>query len=147
MTISALITLMHRDLGRLKNELESYNDEANLWKLDGDLSNTAGNLALHLVGNLNHFIGAQLGNTGYVRDRPAEFADTNVPRSEIIAGIDAAAEMIGEALGGMLPEDMGKEYPLEIFGKKHRTGDFLMHLYGHLNYHLGQINYHRRLLD
>ena len=74
MLTETLIKLFKRDLGKLKEEVDSYQNEANLWIVTNDVSNSAGNLCLHLVGNLNHFIGAVLGDSGYVRQRDLEFS-------------------------------------------------------------------------
>lgn len=144
----SLIELFERDLERLKDEAGLYSDESKLWLTDKEIKNSAGNLVLHLLGNLNHFIGATLGNTGYVRHRDEEFSTKNVPARQMMEEIDKTAIMIKTTLEKMGDEDFQKDYPLKVFrGKgKMKTGFFLVHLTGHLNYHLGQINYHRRLL-
>ena len=146
MNTKALITLFQRDLKRLEDELQAYTSEKDLWLLPEGINNTAGNLALHLIGNLNHFIGATLGNTDYVRDREAEFGDKNVPRSKILGDLTATIAMIKTVFEELDEGVMDEEYPAEPLGRKVITGDFMLHLYGHLNYHLGQVNYHRRLL-
>lgn len=145
--IDILKTLFLRDLGQLVNELTSYQNEAAIWKTDGQIANSAGNLCLHLVGNLNTYIGGELGKTGYVRDRPAEFARTNVPRADLIALIENTATMIDQTLSNVPEHQLAEEYPLLVFAEKTSTGYLLVHLATHLTYHLGQINYHRRLLD
>lgn len=148
MTVKILAELFQRDLLKLKEEINLYADEAKLWVIDKEIKNSAGNLALHLAGNLKHFIGVVLGDSGYVRNREAEFADKNIPRHEIIKSIDETSAIIHLVLNKMSDADLEKEYPLEVLKYKGRmTAEFfLVHLYGHLNYHLGQINYHRRLL-
>ena len=148
MTANILTELFQRDLLKLKEEINLYDDEAKLWVIDKEIKNSAGNLALHLTGNLKHFIGAVLGGSGYVRNREAEFADKNIPRHEIIKSIDETSAIINSILNKISDTDLEKEYPLEVLKYKGRmtTEFFLIHLYGHLNYHLGQINYHRRLL-
>lgn len=138
--------LYTRDLDRLKSEVELYRDEAALWKTSGEISNSAGNLCLHVVGNLRHFFGAVLGESGYVRDRDAEFSSKGLPRTTLILGIEAALADVNATLDRLAAEDFEKTYPLEVFGHSMTTGYFLVHLATHLNYHLGQINYHRRLL-
>lgn len=142
----SLTQIFTRDLGKLKEELSAYTNEADLWKVADGISNSAGNLTLHLIGNLNHFIGATLGNTGYVRNRDSEFALKDVPREKLLADIDAVIVVITDALAKLPDADLIKEFPLELGGKRFPTGTFLLHLYGHFSYHLGQINYHRRLL-
>lgn len=147
MIIESLKSLYHRDLNKLKTEIEGYQNEENLWKIDGNISNSAGNLSLHLIGNLNHFIGAHLGNTGYVRHRDLEFSLKDVPKAELIKKIEATTTMVDSVLNQLTENDLEKEYPLVVFEDKMTTAYFLIHLISHLDYHLGQINYHRRLLD
>jgi uncharacterized damage-inducible protein DinB len=147
MISQTLTTLIIRDLQKLKTELELYQHETNIWKIDKNIANTAGNLCLHLVGNLNTYIGATLGNTGYVRNRDAEFALKNIPRAELILKIEATIQMIQEILPAVDEKTLAKEYPLLVLKEKTSTEYFLVHLTAHLSYHLGQVNYHRRLLD
>lgn len=147
MIIESLKSLYSRDLNKLKAEIEAYQNEENLWIADKNISNSAGNLCLHLIGNLNHFIGAQLGNTDYVRHRELEFSLKNIPRTELIEKIEATTAIIDSVLNQLPDTEMEKEYPLIVFEDKMTTGYFLIHLLSHLDYHLGQINYHRRLLD
>jgi len=147
MVTNALIELFERDLQRLKNEIELYKNEDNLWILKEGISNTAGNLCLHLLGNLNHFIGATLGNTGYVRHRDDEFSLKNIPRQDLITNLDNCILIVHETLEKLSAADLEKDFPLEKHGSIVSTENMLIHLYGHLSYHLGQINYHRRLLD
>lgn len=147
MITESLRSLYSRDLNKLKAEIEAYQNEENLWKTDKNIANSAGNLTLHLVGNLNHFIGTHLGNTGYVRQRDLEFSSKNIPTAELIEKVKATAAMIDSALSQLSDEDLKKEYPLVVFESAMTTDYFLIHLLAHLDYHLGQINYHRRLLD
>src|SRR6185369_17288719 len=123
-----LIELYERDLGKLKTEIEQYSDEADLWKTSEGISNSAGNLCLHLAGNLKHFFGAVLGGSGYVRDRDAEFANRNIARSEMLADIDATLDVVRSTLAGMTENDLDKPYPIEVFGHPMTTGYFLVHL-------------------
>jgi uncharacterized damage-inducible protein DinB len=141
-----LIEIYERDLNKLKTEIEQFENEADLWKTSGTVTNSAGNLCQHLSGNLQHFFGAVLGDSGYVRDRDAEFAAQNTKRADLLADIDAALESVKSTLAKLTEEDFKKTYPVEVFGKPMTTGSFLTHLTTHFNYHLGQINYHRRLL-
>jgi len=145
--IDSIIKLYERDLNRLINEISFYTEESTLWKIDKEIKNSGGNLALHLIGNLNHFIGNQLGNTGYVRQRDKEFNDKNVSKQEIIDQINSVKKILLEIIPSLNKEDLSQNYPIEVFGKPMSTEFFIIHLYGHLNYHLGQINYHRRLLQ
>lgn len=147
MLTEILKELYTRDLNKLKAEIELYADEADLWKTDGEITNSAGNLSLHLAGNLRHFFGAVLGGTGYVRDRDGEFSSEGVSRTELLNEIDAGLADVLSTLGKMTYEDFEKTYPIEVFGQPMTTGYFLTHLTTHFNYHLGQINYHRRLVS
>ena len=141
-----LIELYERDLGKLKDEIEQYSDEKDLWKVDGEVLNSAGNLCLHLCGNLQHFFGAVLGKTGYVRDRDAEFSQKYVSKADLLSKIDETLWSVRTTLENLDDGDFAREYPIEVFGKPMSTGYFATHLVAHLNWHLGQINYHRRLL-
>ena len=139
--------LFERDLNRLIKELEAYNEETTLWKLEPGISNSAGNLTLHLIGNLNHFIGTGILHSGYVRERDKEFSDKNVPREKLISDVRDVIVMIKNAMNNFSVEDLEKDFPIEINNTTTSAHHTITHLYGHLNYHLGQINYHRRLLS
>ena len=147
MMIASLISLYKRDLEKLKQELSQYEHENCIWETSGNISNSAGNLCLHLVGNLNTYIGAELGGTNYVRNRPLEFSQKNIPRPELIEMVEATSILVMDTLQKLREDDLSKEYPKLVFDTKMTTGYFLMHLAVHLGYHLGQINYHRRMLD
>ncbi len=147
MITESLRSLYSRDLNKLKTEIQAYQSEENLWKIDKNIANSAGNLVLHLVGNLNHFIGTHLGSTGYVRHRELEFSLKDIPRTELVEKIEETLAMINSVLSQLSEEDLKKEYPLVVFESTMTTDYFLIHLVAHLDYHLGQINYHRRLLD
>lgn len=141
-----LIQLYERDLGKLKEEIEQYSDESDLWKTGGEIANSAGNLCLHLTGNLKHFFGAVLGGSDYVRDRDAEFADSGISKEKMLSDIEETAAVVKSTLERFTAEDFAKTYPIEVFDHPMTTEFFLTHLATHFNYHLGQINYHRRLL-
>ena len=147
MVIETLKKIFQRDLEKLKQEIIAYHSESNLWRIDKDIANSAGNLCLHLVGNLNTYIGAEFGKTGYVRDRDLEFSQKNIPRDELVKMIGDTITVVANSLNKLKQEDLEKEYPLLVFKEKTSTGYFLIHLTVHLSYHLGQVNYHRRLLD
>lgn len=142
-----LLSFFERDLNKLVTEIELYKEEKNLWLVEGNISNSAGNLALHLIGNLNTFIGKELGNTEYLRDRDLEFSAKDVPRAHIITGIKDTITMLKNVLSQLTTEDLAKDYPVLKFPEPASTEYLLIHLAAHLTYHLGQINYHRRLLD
>jgi len=142
-----LLHLYERDLNKLRAEIEQYSNEADLWKTSGEITNSGGNLCQHLSGNLQHFFGAVLGGTGYVRDREAEFESKEVTKADLLAGIDAAEAAVKETLAKLTDEDLSKTYPLVVYDQPMSTGQFFTSLATHFNYHLGQINYHRRLLS
>ncbi|MCX2495134.1 DUF1572 family protein [Pedobacter sp. PF22-3] len=147
MLAETLKKLFNRDLSKLKSEIEAYQKEENLWLIDHGIANPAGNLCLHLVGNLNTYIGAILGGTDYVRNRELEFTLKDIPKQELINMIEATIGVVSKTLDQVSKEQMDNEYPILVFEEKTSTEFFLVHLTTHLAYHLGQINYHRRLLD
>ena len=146
MLTETLKSLFNRDLNKLKVEIESYENESQIWAIDKNISNSAGNLCLHLIGNINTYIGAELGKTGYIRNRPLEFSLQDVPRSEIISKIDETILVVNNTLDSLTEADLKAIYPQIVFEKEMTTEFFLFHLSTHLAYHLGQINYHRRLI-
>lgn len=147
MLTNVLQSLFSRDLNKLKEELELYQDEANIWRIHHNILNSAGNLCLHLVGNLNTYIGGVLGHSGYIRNRPEEFSLKDISRSELLNKIEQTIAVINETLPLVTDSQMQSDYPQEVNGGKLTTEYFLVHLAMHLSYHLGQVNYHRRLLD
>ena len=143
----SLLEIFERDLNKLKDEISLYKDEKSLWIVKKEISNSAGNLCLHLVGNLNHFVGAELGQTGYIRNRENEFAAKNTSAKVLINYIENTIEIVKHTLENLTPEDLKKDFPQQKHGKIVKTDFMLLHLISHFNYHLGQINYHRRLLS
>ncbi|MFG4001571.1 DinB family protein [Flavobacterium aquidurense] len=146
MLIETLKSLFNRDLNKLKVEIESYQNESQIWAIDKSISNSAGNLCLHLIGNINTYIGAEIGKTGYVRDRPLEFSSKDIPKAELITKINNTILVVNNAFNSLTEKDLEAIYPQIVFEKEMTTGFFLVHLSTHLAYHLGQINYHRRLI-
>jgi uncharacterized damage-inducible protein DinB len=145
--IETLTQLFLRDLEKLKTEITSFKDEKKIWEVSGDIKNSAGNLCLHLCGNLQHFIGAVLGNSGYLRYRDAEFSKKNVPIRELVAEVNMTVNVVEKTLKELKEDDLQKIYPINVFGYEMTTEYLLTNMVTHLTYHLGQINYHRRLLD
>jgi len=141
-----LIQLYERDLKKVRAEIEQYENDADLWETADGISNSGGNLCLHITGGLQYLIGAVLGETGYVRDREAEFTEKSVPRDQLLARIDTTIDSVTSTLAKLTTADFEKPYPLDILGHPMTSEFFVTHLVGHVNYHLGQINYHRRLL-
>jgi hypothetical protein len=147
MLIETYKFLFNRDLLKLKQEIESYNNQYKLWYVEKGISNSAGNLCLHLIGNLNHFIGATLGNTGYVRNRELEFSQKNVPADELINRINDTIVVVENSLSQLSNNILNEDFPLLYNNQRVSTMLMLTHLLTHLGYHLGQINYYRRLYD
>jgi uncharacterized damage-inducible protein DinB len=141
-----LIKLFERDLNKLALELSQYRDERSIWLVGGEIKNTAGNLCLHLCGNLQHYIGVGLAKTDYKRDRDREFSDKNISRDELLSLVAKTKETVLNALRNFDASLLDTEYPLPVFDYAMTYTYFLVHLQGHLQYHLGQINYHRRLI-
>ena len=145
-TIPTIAAIIERELRTLRAQIEACSDERDLWLVAPGITNPPGVLAAHLVGNLQHFIGARMGGTGYVRDRDAEFARRDRSRAELLAAIDETRGVVRATLGALPEHELGQDYPEIIGGVRVTTGDLLVHLISHLAYHLGQMDYHRRLL-
>jgi uncharacterized damage-inducible protein DinB len=136
---------MLRDLAGTIRELEAFPSDAAVWALPAGAPNSAGTLAAHIAGNLRHFIGAVLGDSGYVRDRDEEFSARDLPRSELIARLRAAHDEVDATMRGLDSAVLEEPFPI-AFGDTHLvTGQFLIHLATHASYHLGQVDYLRRL--
>ena len=136
MQIETLKILFNRDLNKLKQEIELYQNENNLWEIEKGISNSAGNLCLHLIGNLKSFIGSELGKTNYVRNRPLEFSLKHIPKTELIEKIEATILVLNKTLDTVTPKILKQEYPILVFESKSTTEFFLVHLSTHLAYHL-----------
>jgi len=145
--IETLLKLFDRDLQRLEEEINLYQSEEAIWRLDGEIKNTAGNLCLHLCGNLQHYIGANLGHTSYVRNRDNEFAAKGISKTDLIAEVQKTRQTVRDTLETLKPSVLEAEYPEKVYEYSMTTAYFLIHLTAHLNYHLGQVNYHRRILQ
>jgi uncharacterized damage-inducible protein DinB len=144
MLTTYLKTIFVRDLQALRREIESFPDDDSLWQTREGITNSAGNLALHLTGNLRHFVGAKLGGIDYVRDREAEFGSRGLSREELSAHVEQTIEVVHRVLPQLTEESLVADFPEPVGGQRLRTKDFLFHLTTHLAYHLGQIDYHRR---
>ena len=144
--VGAMREILLREIARLRTEVELYAGDEDVWRLAPGIANSAGTLVLHLCGNLRHFIGVQLGGTDYVRDRDAEFARRGVARGELLAEIARMEEEVGGVLAALDDAVLERTFPQPLYGEDRTTGWMLVHLVQHFTYHLGQINYHRRLL-
>jgi hypothetical protein len=143
---AGLAALFDRDLARLHQQIEVFPDDGALWRTLPGITNSAGNLVLHLEGNLKEYIGRQLGKRPYKRARALEFSSKGVERTELAMRIAELKSTIPSCIGGLSREELEKEYPEVVLQRALSTQDFLIHLYGHLNWHLGQIDYLRRAL-
>jgi hypothetical protein len=146
MTAAIASTVILRELRALRREIEAYPDDETPWRVPPGIANPGGTLALHCAGNLQHYVGAVLGGTGYVRDRPAEFSRRDVPRSAILAELDRAREAVERTLADLPAEVLGRPYPEAVAGHIFPCDRFLAQIASHLAYHLGQVDYHRRLV-
>ncbi len=141
-----LAPLFRRDLTRLGQQLEAFPNEDLLWQTPPQFTNSPGNLVLHLEGNLREYVGRQLGNVPYTRDRPLEFSTRGVPKQALITRVAELRQRIPSVIEGLTPELMENKYPEVVLEVPMSTATFLIHLYGHLNWHLGQIDSLRRAL-
>ena len=144
--LNGLADLFRRDLTRLTQELRAFPDEATLWATAPGVTNSAGNLTLHLEGNLRHYIGQQLGGVAYKREREKEFGGTGIPSAELMERVEKLQPAIPDIVAGLSQQQLDSIFPEPLWGGERVTSQFLFHLYGHLNYHLGQIGYLRRIL-
>lgn len=146
MVAAELAALFARDIERLIQELRAFPDTESIWKTAPGVTNAAGTLALHLEGNLREYIGRQLGQIEYVRDRPLEFSARGVARDEVISRIERVKAAIPPVIAGLSAEQLDATYPEDVLKMPLSTRQFLMHLLAHLNYHLGQVDYLRRFV-
>jgi len=144
MKLNELSKLYQRDLKRLLNELDAFENENHLWITKGSIANPAGNLILHMIGNLNHYFGAIILENGYKRNREFEFSGKKSLR-ELRIETESLISVMTKSFESLSEEKLNEKYPLEVFGEPMTYFEFIIHLYGHLNWHLGQLNYLRRL--
>ncbi|MDH5365807.1 MAG: DUF1572 family protein [Cyclobacteriaceae bacterium] len=142
----AINILFQRDLDKLRSEISEYNNEKLLWVIKGDIKNSSGHLTLHICGNLQHYIGKILGNTDYKRNREFEFNATDISLSYLYTEIESTKNTLNNVLPNLDINILKKNYPIEVLGYPMTTEFFILHLSAHLSYHLGQINYHKRLI-
>ena len=147
MLSNLLANFYEKDIRRMIEEVNLFNNEENLWKTEGSVKNSCGNLILHIVGGLNHFVGSTLAHTGYVRNRDQEFIRKGVDRNELVSQLQALIPLIKETVNALTPGDMEAEFPIFFDEPKTSMSYVLVRLLAHLDYHLGQINYLRRVLE
>ncbi len=141
-----LALLLTRELATFERELDLFPDDATAWRTVPGVTNSAANLALHVAGNLQYYVGAVLGRTGYVRDRPREFSRSDGSREDVKGELRAAASVVADVLPSLPSEILAAEYPEPVSGVRLPTDRFLMHLCSHAAYHLGQASNARRAL-
>jgi uncharacterized damage-inducible protein DinB len=146
MPIASVAAILDRDLKALAREVAAYPDDTTLWIAPAGIANSAGTLVLHLSGNIQHFMGAKLGGTGYVRDREREFAARGVSREALLSEIEAARAAVHAAAQCTSDEREDEDFPDPVAGVRVSRGDLLVHLVSHVGYHLGQVDYHRRMV-
>ncbi len=144
---SVLANFYERDIRKLIEEVNLFRNEEDLWRTHGSVKNSAGNLVLHIIGGLNHLIGATLAQTGYLRDRGQEFIRKGVERKYLVSQLEELVPMINKTVNGLTPENMEAEYPIFFDYPKASTSYVLLQLLLHLNYHLEQVNYLRRIFE
>jgi hypothetical protein len=142
--LKSLQVVFARDIETLRTEVALYPSDALLWQVVPGCPNPGGNLVLHLVGNLRHFIGAQLGSSGYVRNRPAEFSTTGLTRAELHTSISLAATEVAHTLETLDPARLQESFSLPQHSGSVTIERWLLHLATHLAFHIGQLDYHRR---
>jgi hypothetical protein len=145
-TAHEIAALFHRDLTRLSQEIQAIPNDSMLWSTAPGVTNSAGNLVLHLEGNLREYIGRQLGGVPYSRQRDLEFGQTGLPAYELLKRVKELCELVPGIVSGLSQAEMEARYPEDALGVPLSTQQFLISLHGHLNYHLGQIDYLRRIL-
>jgi uncharacterized damage-inducible protein DinB len=142
----AVRVMILRELRALDREIVAYPDDRSLWETPPGITNSAGTLVLHLAGNLRYFIGTALGKSEYKRNRDAEFSTKDLSREQLGAEVRATISDLERAFNKITVAQLQAPYPLLIQERRVRTADWLVHLSAHIGYHLGQIDYHRRLL-
>lgn len=147
MITKMLADFYEQDLSRVKDEILQFRNEDNLWLTVGTAKNSAGNLVLHLVGGTSYLIGSLLAHTGYQRNREQEFLLKGIPRAALLQQLDSLIALVGNTLRAMPAETLGSPYPIPFDDKEVPVRYVLVKLLGHINYHLGQINYLRRMLE
>ncbi len=145
-TQEELAELFRRDLSRIVQEIEAFDDDGQLWEKTQGVSNSAGNLALHLEGNLREYVGRQLGNVSYHRRREEEFSGSGVTRQDLVKRLEAVRAIVVRAISELPDEALRAPFPERVLGIDLSTQQFIFHLLAHFNYHLGQIDYLRRFL-
>jgi len=140
-TIASDLTARYTKLAGAVRELAAPLSDEQFWAKPFAFGNSFGHLVLHLTGNLNYFIGAQIAGTGYVRDRPLEFSDATRPsKAEVLKKFDQAMEMVLGAINSQTADDWSKEYAAVGVDVRDRFAAVLL-CATHLHSHIGQMVY------
>ena len=129
----------------LEKEISAFKSDSELYKVSGTIINTAGNLSLHLCGNIQNYLGAMLGGTGYIRNRGAEFSRKDFAKTILLDEIKKARDAVIATFNKIIEDDLNKLFPETPYWKGSTTEQVLVICLSHFNYHLGQINYLRRM--
>lgn len=141
-----LASFFKRDLSKLVEQIRSFPNDESLWMTPTGITNPAGTLALHIDGNLREYVGRQLGGVSNTRDRPLEFSARGVSKNDLLARISELCELIPSIVARLSEGQIEATYPEVVLDSRMQTGEFLLHLYGHLNWHRGQLDYVRRIV-
>jgi hypothetical protein len=141
----SIAALLQRELAGFEREIGLFPDDETLWRTMPGVPNSAGNLALHVAGNLQHFVGAVLGGSAYVRDRNGEFSRRSGSQREIVEELQKAAVAVRTVVPNLSDEILVRDFPeVVIPDRRIQTLRFLLHLCAHASFHLGQAGYLRR---
>src|SRR5262245_11524857 len=135
--LSDIRRLITRDLEGFQREIALFPDDESIWRTAPGVTNSAGNLAVHVCGGLQYCVGAVLGGEAYVRDREAEFGRRSGSRDDVIAELARTMVVVNAALSGPAHAWIGKPFPIAVNGLALRTEMFLLHLVSHIAFHLG----------
>ena len=135
-----------REIESVRRSVEAYPSDESLWTPVPGITNTGGTLALHIAGNLRHFLGNSIGGVPYSRDREAEFSNRSASKAEVVALIEETRKALAATIPKLSGDVLASPFPIQIVGRTVGTGDFIVHLASHLAYHLGQMDYHRRFV-
>jgi hypothetical protein len=138
--------MLAREIEGFKREIEMFPDDESIWRTVPGVTNSAANLAMHVAGGLQFFIGAVLGGNGYVRNRELEFSRRSGTRAEVVAELESAAAVVRTVLPALSDDRFRSELPEAVMGMRLRADTFLLHLCVHAGFHLGQAGYVRRIL-
>lgn len=136
-------TLIERYLRHAKkiHELASPLADDGFWRKPFPFGNSFGHLILHLTGNLNYYIGAQIAGTGYLRDREREFTEKNRPsKEETLKGLDDAVQLVVQTIETQSSDDWLSEYTAAGATARNRL-EMVAHCAGHMQLHIGQMIY------